>query len=100
MPRTSRYSSDGLATPLNRPALRQRLSRFRLTGRRGGSLRHGPSTRTAVRIGPAIGDGLKVPAQQSRGLDEDVPETPVGEQSYRPRQDPDWSASRDIGRRA
>lgn len=42
--------------------------------------------------------GLTVPAQQGRRLGEDVPETPVGEQSYQPRQDPDWTVCRSIGR--
>ena len=45
----------------------------------GGPLGDGRSTRPAVRVGPAPGDEVPVPAQQGRRLDDEVPETRAGE---------------------
>ncbi len=39
-----------------------------------GSLDDGRSTESAVRVGPALGDNVPVPAQQGRRSDEEVPE--------------------------
>jgi hypothetical protein len=47
----------------------------------GGSLGDSRSTGSAVRVGPAFGDKVAVPAQQGRRLDEEVLETLSGEQS-------------------
>jgi hypothetical protein len=39
-----------------------------------------------VRVGPVLGDEAPVPAQQSFWSDEEVPESPAGEQTCEPRQ--------------
>ncbi len=52
----------------------------------GGSLGDGRSTRPAVWVGPALGDEVAVPAQQSCRLDEELPDTLAGEQSCQPGQ--------------
>ena len=44
------------------------------------------STGPAMRVGPALGDEVPVPAQQGCWLDEEAPESPAGEQPCEPRQ--------------
>ncbi len=58
----------------------------------GRSLRDGRSTGPAVRIRPALGDEVPVPTQLGCRLDEEVPESPAGEQTCEPRQ------NRSVGR--
>ena len=52
----------------------------------GSSLGDGRSTRSAVGMGPALGDEVAVPPQKSCRLDEEVPETLASEQSCQSRQ--------------
>lgn len=58
----------------------------------GRSLRDARPTGPAVRIRPALGDEVPVPTQQGCRLDEEVPESPAGEQTCEPRQ------NRSVGR--
>ena len=51
-----------------------------------GPLGDGRPTRSAAGIGPALGDHVAVPTQQSCRLDEEVPVTAAGEQSCQPGQ--------------
>ena len=49
--------------------------------KRRGSLRDGRPTGPGVRVGPALGDKVPVPAQQGLWLNEEAPEPLAGEQS-------------------
>jgi hypothetical protein len=89
----------GWADPTPGPALYtgQRLSRFRLTGRHvvplGMAGRPGRPCEWVQCLERAHGaSAARSPAGRR------LPETQVGEQSDQPRQDPDWSAGRSIGR--
>jgi hypothetical protein len=53
----------------------------------GSPFRDDWAPRRSMWIGPTLGNQVAVPAQQGRGLDEEAPETPAGEQPCQPRQD-------------